>query len=197
VREEWARFEAGEVAHIENVLKGELKKRLLERTDEQETTVTTEEEVSRLDERDTQTTDRFDLKQETERDTSLAFHVDGKVETSGQYGPTHVDTHVGATFDYSVKEAERRAVTQARETVARAVSKIEERVSKQRVARTLTRIHSSDEHTLDNKRGTKHVIGIYRWVDKIKTVQVFKYPHRLLFEFEVPEPGAFLGSRPT
>jgi hypothetical protein len=51
VREEWARYEAGEIAHIENVLKGELKERLFERTDEQETTVTTEREVNRLEER--------------------------------------------------------------------------------------------------------------------------------------------------
>ena len=192
VREEWARYELAEVAHIENVLLGEVKERLLERTDEQETTQTTEQDVTRLEERDTQTTDRFELKDEAERDMSLALHIDGKVETSGQYGPTHVDTHLGATFDYSVREAESRAVTQARETIARAVNRVEERVRQQRVTRSLTRIHSEDKHALDNKEGKDHVVGIYRWVDKIQTVQVFRYPHRMLFDLEVPEPGAFL-----
>lgn len=193
VREEWARYEVGEIAHIENVLKGELKEHLLERTDESETTTTLDKESDRIDERDTQTTDRFELKAEASRETALAFHIDGKVDVSAQYGPmVHLDASVGMSFDYSVKEAERRAVTQARETIARAVVRIEERIREQRVARTLTRVRTADTHTLDNKSGTDNIAGIYRWVDKIKTVQVFKYPHRLLFEFEVPEPGAFL-----
>ena len=117
VWEEWARYEANEIAHIENVLKGEVKKSLFERSDQVETTITTEQDVSRTEEHDNQTTDRFELKQEAERDTSLALHIEGKVDTSGQYGPTHVDTHLGGTFDYSVEESNNRAVNQSRETV--------------------------------------------------------------------------------
>ena len=193
VREEWARYEVGEIAHIENVLKGEVKESLLERTDEREATTSIDQEINRLEERDTQSTDRFELKQEAERETALAFHIDGKVDVAAQYGPfVKINVNVGTSFDYSVEEAESRAVTQARETIARAINRIQERVREQRTTRTLTRVHSADKHLLDNKDGTNNVSGIYRWVDKIKTVQVFKYPHRLLFEFEVPEPGAFL-----
>jgi hypothetical protein len=83
VREEWARYELGEIAHIENVLRGEVKRSLLERTDEQETTLTTETARTRQSQQDTQTTDRFELKQSSQTDTSLAFHIDGKVDTSG------------------------------------------------------------------------------------------------------------------
>jgi hypothetical protein len=192
VREEWKCYEAGEIAHIENVLKGELKTRLHERTDETETTITQEQEKTQFNERDSQTTDRFETREEADSDASLAFHIDGKVDTSGQYGPTHVDTHVGGTFDYSLHESNRRAVNQATETVTRAVTRIEEKTREQRVTRTLTRIHEQDDHTLDNKEGHAHVVGIYRWVDKIQRVQVFRYPHRLLFEFEIPEPGSFV-----
>ena len=99
---------------------------------------------------------------------------------------------MGASFDYAVEESQKRAVTQARESVARAVSRVEERIREQRVSRALTRFHTADRHALVNDKGDEHVTGIYRWVDKIKTVQVFRYPHRLLFEFEVPEPGAFI-----
>jgi hypothetical protein len=192
VREEWNRYEAAEIAHIENVLKGELKSRLHERTDETETTLTQEQEKTQFNERDSQTTGRFEMREEADRDASLAFHIDGKVDTSGQYGPTHVDTHVGGTFDYSLRESQRRAVNQAHETVTRAISSIEEKTREQRVTRTLTRVHEQDEHTLDNKGGAGHVVGIYRWVDKIQRVQVFRYPNRLLFEFEIPEPGSFV-----
>lgn len=192
VREEWARYELGEIAHIENVLKGELKRSLLEKTDEQETTVTTDTSATRTAQQDNQTTDRFELKASSQVDTSLALHVEGKVDTSGVYGPTKVDSHLGGTFDYSVQEADSRATTQARETVARATSSIEESVRTQRIERTLTRTRTLDRHELNNTAGDDHVTGIYRWVDKIQTVQIFKYPHRLLYEFEVPEPGAFI-----
>ena len=192
VREEWNRYELGEIAHIENVLRGELKKSLLEKTDEQETTVTDDTSVTKTAEQDTQTTDRFELKASSQIDTSLALHVEGKVDTSGVYGPTKVNSHVGGTFDYSVQDAEARATTQARETVSRATSSVEESVRQQRVARTLTRTRTKDTHALDNTHGPDNIAGVYRWVDKIQTVQVFKYPHRMLYEVEVPEPGAFI-----
>jgi len=192
VREEWTRFELGEIAHIENVLKGETKKSLMERTDETEVTTTAERASDRFEERDNQTTDRFELKQEAQRDADLALHVEGKLDVAAQYGTAKIDSHVGASFDYAVEESQKRAVTQARESVARAVSRVEERIREQRVSRALTRFHTADRHALVNDKGDDHVTGIYRWVDKIKTVQVFRYPHRLIFEFEVPEPGAFV-----
>jgi hypothetical protein len=200
VREEWSRFELGEIAHIENVLKGESKKSAVERTEETEVTTTTERSSDRFEERDNQTTDRFELRQEAQRDTDLALHVEGKLDVAAQYGTAKIDSHVGAAFDYAVEESSSRAVTQARESVARAISRVEERVREQRVSRALTRFHTSDRHALENDDGEDNVTGVYRWVDKIKTVQVFRYPHRLLFEFEVPEPGAFvrwLHGRPT
>lgn len=192
VREEWNRYELGEIAHIENVLKGELKRSLLEKTDEAETTLTSETMRTKTAQQDTQTTDRFELKEATQRDTSLALHADGKVDTSGVYGSTKVDAHIGATFDYSLEESTSRATTLARETVSRAVSSLEESVRQQQIQRTLTRTRTLDKHELNNTLSVDHTIGIYRWVEKIQTVQIFKYPHRMLYEMEVPEPGAFI-----
>jgi hypothetical protein len=192
VREEWNRYEPGEIAHIENVLQGEVKRSIIEKTDERETTAVLDESTTRSVQQDSQTTDRFELKTSSQVDTSLALHIEGKVDTSGVYGPTKVDTHLGGTFDYSVEESNARAATQAREIVSRAASSIEESVRRQRTERSLTRTRTMDRHDLNNAEGDDHTIGIYRWVDKIQTVQIFKYPHRLLYEFQVPEPGAFI-----
>jgi hypothetical protein len=54
----------GEVANIENVLKGESKERKHRKLDRTETTLFTSEEETKDTERDTQTTDRFELKRE-------------------------------------------------------------------------------------------------------------------------------------
>lgn len=190
VRDEWNRYEAGEIAHIENVLAKESKERKHVRIDETEETFVTETEKSTVNERDSQTTSRFELSQESSQDISLAAHIEGKVDTSGQYGPTHVDTHLGGSLDYSTEQSERRATKQAQETTARAVTRVEEKVREMRTRRTLTRIEETNSHTLKNDTD-KPVVGVYRWVDKIQRMQMFRYPNRYLLEFEVPEPGAY------
>lgn len=189
-REEWLRYELGEISHIENVRAGELKERKLSRMTEREETTTAETERTTFDERSTESTDRFELSDEASRDVAMALSVDLSVDTSGQYGPTKVSTHIGGGFEYSQAESSRRASTQIKESVTRAVSRVEERVRTQRVVRTLVRTESYDLHTLKNE-GDNDRASVYRWVDKIKLVQVFRYRNRYLLEFEIPEPGAW------
>jgi hypothetical protein len=64
VRQNLKRYEGGEVGHIENILKGEFKKREHLRKRETETTATVEVETKKEEERDTQTTERFELQRE-------------------------------------------------------------------------------------------------------------------------------------
>ncbi len=190
VRNEWSCYLPGEISHVENVLLGETKVRSLRRIDESETTTTTESERLVVEERESQSTDRFELADELEQSSELTIGLDGQVDTSGRYGPTQVDTHIGATLDYSLSEAKKRIAKQAHELVGRASTRVEQRVRTARTARSLTRTESFDEHTLDNAEGTGNVRGIYRWVDKVQRMQIFRYSNRYLLEFHLPEPGA-------
>jgi hypothetical protein len=193
VRDEWSCYLPGEIAHIENVLRGELMERRHRRTDETETTETRQTDLAKIDERDLQSTDRTSLKEETAHDTSLSIGVEGQLDTSGQYGPTHVETHLGGSVEYSVSDSRKRATEQAKETVQRAVSRVESRVQEARTVRTLLRIEESSRHLIDNAHDPEgNVVGVYRWVDKVQRFQVFRYPHRYLLEFEIPEPAALV-----
>lgn len=191
VREEWNRYVAGEIAHLENVIAGEFRERVHTRTDEREVTFTEATERSTTTSLDVQTTTRFELDRDARTDTTLSAHVEGQVDTSGQYGPTKVDTHIGGSLDYSVEESKEQAVRQATETVARAVSEVEEKIREERVTRTLSRVEDRNTHRIENETGAD-VVGMYRWVDKVTRLQTFRYPHRFLLEFEVPEPAAYL-----
>ena len=191
LRTEWVRYVPGEIAHIENVIPGERKRRKLVQTDEREETTTSETITTNADRRDSQTTDRFEQQDEAERSTRLAVQVEGQVDTTGQYGPTKVDTHVGGNLDFSLEEATRRATTTARETVDRTITSVEQRVREERVLRTLTRTVQTDSHDINNAQGDR-VAAIYRWVDKVQRYQLFRYPNRLLLEFLVPEPAAWI-----
>jgi hypothetical protein len=175
VRQEWNRYVAGEIAHVENVLPGELKRHTLTRTDESETTETTETERTETTERDLQPASRFELSDETSSDTSMIVHVEGQVDTSGQYGPTKVDTHLGGSLDFSREDTERHATQQASEIVARAVRRVEERVRSERTVRTLTRVVDENVHELNNA-DSGPVVGMYCWIDKI--VRLLARGHR-------------------
>src|SRR5207244_2224733 len=69
--------------------------------------------------------------------------------------------------------------------------RVEERVKTVRTTRNLERTEEKDEHELNNT-DTANVVGIYRWVDKVQRLQMFRFPHRLLLEFQIPEPATYL-----
>lgn len=192
-RDEWVSYEAGEIAHIENVMASEVRERSHTRLTETEDLNVLDEERSKLDERDTQTTDRYELQEEASRDSRLNIGVEGSVDASGQYGAAKVSTHLGGSFDYSLEESQAQATRSAQEIIARAVVRVEERVRQSRSRRSLSRIEEVNKHAFKNDApGSTSIAGVYRWVDKIKRVQVFRYPNRFILEFQVPEPGAWL-----
>ncbi|GLW48886.1 hypothetical protein Stsp02_45480 [Streptomyces sp. NBRC 14336] len=190
VRQEWNRYVSGELAHIENILAHEMKERVLTRLDETESTLMVSTERGETQERDNQSTARFELSQESSELTASKVHLEGQVDTSGQYGPTQVTTHLGGSLDFSAEESTRQALRQATELVNRAVHRVEERVSEQRTTRTLTRTESKDTHQV--KAEDASVCGMYRWVDKVVRLRTYRYPHRFLLEFEIPEPAAYV-----
>jgi hypothetical protein len=191
VRDEWNRYEAGEIAHIENVLPFESKKRALRTLSETEVTTVVESETTDTEEHDSQTTDRMELQQHAQTETDLALHVAAQVDVQASYGTMQISASVGGSFDYSQKNAEDHAYQQSHEMVTRAVKRVEQHIKTSRTTRSLQRTTESNRHSLDNKTAQK-VVGIYRWVDKVQRLQLFRYPHRLLLEFEIPEPAAYL-----
>ncbi|WP_406729149.1 hypothetical protein WJ438_37660 [Streptomyces sp. GD-15H] len=193
VRSEWRCYQAGEIADIRNVLAGEKLEHRVLQIDEREITDVTEVETTTTEERSEESSEQQQLSEEAQRELRSALHAEGQVDTSGQYGPTHVNASVSGSADYSLTEATSRSATLAREAVSRALSRVESRVRTERTARQLTRHEDAATHTISNdKERAQHVNGIYRWVDRIDRLQIFRYPNRLQLEFQLPEPGRML-----
>lgn len=187
------RYEGGELAHIENILKGEFKDRATRRLRRTEDTVVTAEETTREEERDLQTTDRFELQLEASKTVQEDKTFEAGASVSASYGPFFkVDANVGYSTNTSKNEAEKRAVTVAQDVTERTVARISERVRRERTTRTIEEYEESNKHGFDNKAGTQHVVGVYQWVDKVYEAQIFDYGLREFFDFVVPEPAAFL-----
>ncbi|RWD30150.1 hypothetical protein [Mesorhizobium sp.] len=191
VKQTLVAYEAGEVAHIENVLKGESKERTHRALDRVENIVFTSEEETTETERDTQTTDRFELKREAEQTIKEDMSVQAGVTVTGSYGPVEITAHGDFAYSTSKQESQKSSSNYARDVIDRSVSKVQKKVKTERTTKTLSEVEEINGHKIENVPGTGHVIGIYRWVDKRYRAQVYNYGVRLMMEFVVPEPAAF------
>jgi hypothetical protein len=190
VQQELLRYEAGEIAHIENVLPGERKVRTHTFTElrEEEVTQTSEREEERT--HDNQTTERQELEREASRESQTRARLDSGATFSGQFGAVQVGAHADFSYETSVQESNRTASRYAKEVVDRSVERVKERTLRTRRTLTRQRSRDRDRHVLDN--GTaKDVVGIYQWVDRVYEAATFNYGRRMMLDVTVPEPAAY------
>jgi hypothetical protein len=192
VRQQLKRYEGGEIGYIENILKGESKKREVDRERTTEETTITEAETQKEEERDNQTTERFELQREASQVIKDDSSFKAGLSVSGSYGPT-IEFKASTDFamNHAKEESAKSATNYSKEVTSRASSKVTERTRTEHILRTVEVFKEKDEHGVDNSKGDGPVIGVYQWVDKIYEAQVFNYGKRMMFDVMVPEPAAF------
>jgi hypothetical protein len=190
VKQFLCRYEAGEVAHIENLLDGESKVRKLTRVDQTDDLISVVEDTTNQEEREITSSQRFELKSETEAtiQSDLSAQLSGQV--SGRYGVVEYSANAGVSYSTSSTDSRRGANNFAKDVVDRSLTRIQTSVREERTTRRLTRTEELDRHELTNGSGS-NLAGVYRWVDKVYRAQVYNYGKRLMFEFVIPEPAAF------
>lgn len=193
VVKQWlCKYEAAEIAHVENVLLGESKKRAhrsLNRTEQ--TTFAAEESVEET-RKDLETADRYELAKEIESTVQQDLGVELSGSVSGSYGVTQFTVNAGVSYSESSTDSMRSTSNFAKDVVSKTASRIERTVRQERTLKILAETEETNEHGIDNKLGTAHVVGIYRWLQKRYKAQVFNYGKRLMFEVLIPEPAAFV-----
>ncbi len=190
VKQELLRYEAGEIADIQNILAKETKIRIHEYKEMQETEITTVTEREEDRTHDSQTTDRLELSQETSRQAQSQAALEAGVTFSGQWGPVKIGANTQFTYSTSSAESNRSASAFSHEVVDKSVETIKERKVEQR--RQLRRVELLDhnEHTFENESDTS-VVGIYQWVDKVYEAATFNYGQRVMLDVTVPEPALY------
>lgn len=192
VRQKIERYELGEIAYVENVMKSEYKERKYRTLDRTEQSYIYETETTSGSEKDLQSTERFELQKEIERTISTNLSLNAGVNISASYGPTvKVEAQTNFAMENAKSESDRIATNYSKEIVSKSVQKINERVMEARTSTTNHEVEETNTHGFDNKSSSDHVIGVYRWLDKIYKAQVINYGRRFMFEFIIPEPAAF------
>jgi hypothetical protein len=190
VKQHVLRYEGGDLAHVENILKSEHLQRDTRRLERTETTVLQETETTKEEESDTQTTDRFSLKRETSDTIKTDSSFKAGVSVDAKYGP-FVEVKANADFgtSTSAESSAKQASEFSKDVLDRSVSKLVERVLERRTTTTITEFEEKYSHGFDNTAGTGHISGFYQWIDKVMQAQVYNYGKRMLFDITVPEPG--------
>lgn len=193
IKQQLKRYEGADIAHIENVLKGEAKYSEFNSRRTTEMTITTEEESSSSEERSLESTTRYEMSRETEavvkEDSSLKA---GGSITAG-YGPfVQVSASIEGATSSSKEEATKAGTVFAKDITEKASQNIAKRVLQKSTLTTTTEVSNKDTHSIKNEAGTGHISGVYQWVNKVYEAQMWNYGVRAMYEFNIPEPAALL-----
>jgi hypothetical protein len=193
VEQELLRYDFGEIAHIENVLKSEVRNRKFTTRTTTEQSTLTETETIEEKTKDLASTDRFELQTESDKVINENTAVAAGVTIHASYGPSiDATSNFNYTHNTAKQESTRASTNFARETTSRATSRIQKRTLERQFFRTVNVIEEINRHGFDNKDGSGNITGVYRFVDKVYNAQIVNYGKRLMLEFVVPEPAAFL-----
>lgn len=184
----------GEVAHIENVMAREYREKSTRRLRRSENTTTISSDTEREQLTDTTTANRFEMQSEISKlmqeasDSSTQFGL--SVDYKSSFGLS-VNSSLGLSNAHhnSKEESTRQATTLAQDITSRAMDRIVSKVHEERIEKIIDEFEENNSHGLDNRKGDKHVVGVYRWVDKLMKNQIYNYGKRMMFEFMIPEPA--------
>ncbi len=187
-------YELAEFAHVENVLAGEERVREHRRLNVREEIQVDEEEREMEKERNLQSTERNEMQSEAEKTVKSQFELDAGLQVSGSYGPTvSFSASLNVGFSTSTEETQRKAVSYSREVTEKTSESVRERVKRELRRRMLEQVEELNRHSISNEPATNgHIRGIYRWLNKVYDAQILNYGQRMMFEFVVPEPAAYL-----
>jgi hypothetical protein len=202
VEQQILRYELGEIAHIENVLQSETRSRTFKTSTTSEQTETVETETTQEKEQDLSSTERFELQSQSQTVINENASKDGGLTIHASYGPS-----VDATSNFNFSSSNSRqqsnlaSTSYAREIATKAVDRVQTRTLTRRTTTTINVVEETNLHSFENTSSLRDIVGVYRFVDKVYRAQVVNYGKRLMLEFLVPEPAAFLrhalSSRPV
>ncbi|NVB85655.1 MAG: hypothetical protein HOV81_45240 [Kofleriaceae bacterium] len=186
-------YQWGEVSHVENVMRSEIRTREHRRLDRREDESITETERTTTDEHSLETTSRYELQTETSSTLKDEHQLKAGVSLSAKFGEmVQLKSSVDYSYDRAKEESSKAAVKSSNEVVEKVVKKVEERVREQRTQKLIVETEEKNLHSFDNRTGDKHFSGVYQWIDKVYDVQVWNHGVHDMLDLVVPEPASFL-----
>ncbi len=185
----------GEVSHIENILAREYKEkqtRNLVRS-EYATEYKEETEIENLSDVTTATRNELSTEIAKVREKERSSNYGGSLTVKGTMFGQEVEANAHADFANSNSSSQSNTTSEqyAKEITKRALERIVTKTSSKRSSKIIKEFEEQHKHGFDNRAGTSHVTGVYRWLDIVYKNQLVSYGNQLLIEFMIPEPHDF------
>ena len=186
-------YRPGEISHIHNIMDGESRSRTHRRLEKSEEVFSLSSSRTEEKSRDTQSTERFEVKAEAENVVRASLNVTATANLTYNNDAAKITASASAGFGYTraTEDHAKTAQNFARDVVAKAVERVQSQTASQRTITQTFETEERNSQVFDNPAGGGHISGIYRWIDKEYTAQVYNYGKRMMFEFVVPQPAAF------
>ncbi len=197
IKQELLKYAEGEIAHVENIMAFEIKRRTHRDLIRSETITTQESSTETEDMRDTQSTERFSLQsaasemlqKSTQFSTNVSAGYSAGVQATGIW---NINGNVGFASNNSQQNSTSNGSSYAKDVVDKAVSRVIEKTRTLRQTTVVKELEDTTEHGFKNDlAGATNVVGQYHWLDKYFLCKVVNQGKRMMFEFMVPEPAAF------
>jgi hypothetical protein len=194
VKQHISGYELGEVAHVENILRGETRTHTQKHSVTNERSSTVETETTKETDKELTTKDTVSLRNEVQNTITeqLKLNTGVQVKVGGGSSSYSVESNLNFSYDRSSSSASKSAQELSKDVTQKSASKLTERIKEVLQTKVTEVLEELEDQNFDNAKGAANISGVYRWVEKVYTAQMFNYGKRLLFDLTVPEPAAFL-----
>ena len=192
VRQKFLKYVAGEVAYIENVMKGEKKKTVRRRKN------AVKRSTENISESKTQQNEGSLEATNNKQNEILKIIADNVINTTynnltTSYGPpTTATLNGGWSTEVSPKQnspTKEDITLFARNILNKSVNIITRNVIENRVFTVLDENEEETTSVFDNQNGNANKRGIYRWLNKVYLAEVINYGNRLIVEIMLDNPS--------
>jgi hypothetical protein len=192
VEQELLGYQMGELANIENVLKGERREHMTRDLSRNTETSSSTRETETSETESLKTDERFQLSNQATKSAENSFSADVGVSVSAKYGPVSIAVDANASYSQSRSTSQSQSQEFSRQITEEAAKSVRNLIKESSSITILSEFEKTTRHGFNNEGGDVHIAGLYRWVDKLYAARSVNYGRRLMITFDVPEPAAML-----
>lgn len=191
VEQDLRRYELGELADVETIMRGERREHTVRKINRTSQTTTTQTAFEQEQSSSLKTDERFALSTQAQQTAEQSLGIQAGVNVSGKFGPVQVGASVNASFNTSKSSSQSTSQDYAKTVTEEATQRVMSSIKESSSITILSETQDTSLRGFNNEKGATHVNGLYRWIDKIYDARLLNYGRRLMLTLAVPEPAAF------
>ncbi|MEB0140177.1 MULTISPECIES: hypothetical protein [unclassified Undibacterium] len=197
VRQVLLRYEAGELAQLENIMPGERRETRRSSASGQQHSDTSQQHTTELNDEQAEEA-RNSLSKQAQQAIAEQISVNKYTDFDTSYGPPTQVKLNGSWTEWS-KQGKNPGSDEetefARNILEKSVSRVTRNVRQVRASGSYVRTEDSVTSTVDNSTSTNKLLCAFRWLNKIFRASVVGHGHRLMIEIMLTQPAASLRQR--